>query len=392
MPVYKYVARSESGVDISGALFALNEEALFMALRKQGLFLLKSRKRLGKSMRADKLRIPTKQLLSFTIHLSTYQQAGISLMQTLSALSRESTGVKFQALIEGLITRLSGGSSFSDALASYPRIFDGYYIQMVVTGEASGQLEKRLDDLVKHLEWQQEIRSQVKQSSTYPLVIMGLLALVTVMLMTFTLPKFIVLLKQFGGKLPMPTRIVIAMSAFLSHYWFFLPIFAAIPYGALRLLKSSPKGRLALDRFKLRVPIFGNLHRKIAMSRFAHHFSCLNAAGIDTLSALTIIIGKVINRACQAVSAGRPLSQELSQSREFPPFVIQMLSAGEESGNLDGTLRKVAEYFDREIPAAIKRAFTIIEPAALVTMGGVVAFIALSILLPIYEFSASVNK
>jgi type II secretory pathway component PulF len=155
-----------------------------------------------------------------------------------------------------------------------------------------------------------------------------------------------------------------------------------------------------LDRWKLKIPVFGPLLRKIALSRFAHHYSCLQAAGIDTLSSLKIVedlvgnlvIGAVIQRAGQGVEAGKSLSDQLSRSSEFPPLMVQMLAAGEESGNIEGTLKKVAQNYDREIPASIKRAFSIVEPLILVVMGGLVAFIAMSILLPIYEFGTSINK
>jgi type IV pilus assembly protein PilC len=271
---------------------------------------------------------------------------------------------------------------------------------MVATGEASGQLDKRMEELVRHLEWQQEIRAQVRQSSTYPLLLIGLLLGVVCLLMTFTLPKFVKLLIQFNAELPLPTRIVIATSNAFSNYWYCLPLIPGIPYLLYSAIKRNPKGRMTLDRLKLKIPVFGALFRKIAISRFAHHFSCLHEAGIDTLSALGIvegltgnlIIGGVIAKVRRGVEAGNSLSQQFSQSPEFPSFVVQMLTAGEESGNFEATLRKVSQYYDREIPAAIKRAFTIMEPVVLVLMGGLVAFISLSILLPIYEFGSSINK
>jgi type IV pilus assembly protein PilC len=400
MPVFQYSARSETGENISGVTFAPNEDILYQMLRKQGLYLLRSRQRQRRSLSPERLQLNQKQLLAFTIHVATFQDAGIPLMQTLQSLSRDTSGVKFHAMIDGLIAAISRGSTFSDALAQYPRIFDKHYIQMVSTGEASGQLDARLQELVTHLEWQQEIYAQIKQSSTYPLLIIGLLMMVIVLLMTFTLPKFIKLLTQFHVELPAPTRIVIGVSNLFSNYWFLLPLVAIVPCAIFRAIIHMPQGRLWLDRMKLKIPIFGSLQRKIALSRFAHHFSVLQAAGIDTPAALRIVeglvgnllIGDVIRRVRQGVESGRPLTELLSQSGEFPNFVVQMLAAGEESGNLEATLKKVSQYYDREIPAAIKRSFSIIEPLVLVVMGALVAFIALSILLPIYQFGTSINK
>lgn len=173
-----------------------------------------------------------------------------------------------------------------------------------------------------------------------------------------------------------------------------------MPVAGWYLLSRSEKGRLLLDRLILQIPVLGELNRKVALSRFAHHFSILHAAGIDTLTALEIVeklvgnlvIAKILRRVRVAVESGETLSRRLRQSGDFPSFVVQMLAAGEETGNLDGTLKKVAIYYDREIPAAIKRAFTILEPLILISLGGLVVFIALAILLPIYQFGTSINK
>jgi type IV pilus assembly protein PilC len=400
MPIFQYSARSELGVDIKGALFAPNEELLYQMLRKQGLFLLQCQMRSGRSEKPHRLRIPAKQVLAFTIHVSTFQQAGISLMQSFSSLAREPLGVKFQCMVEGIINQISGGSSFSEALAQYPRIFDRHYIQMVAAGESAGQLDARMEELVAHLEWQQELRAQVKQSSTYPLFLVGLLSAVIVLLMTFTLPQFITLLTQFHAKLPMPTRIVMGISDAFSKFWYLLPLIPAIPYAVYRVICRTPAGQFQLDRFKLKIPIFGSVYRKIAISQFAHHFSCLQAAGIETISSIRIVEELVGNRVISGalekvrhgIEAGKSMSHIFAQSNEFPTLVVQMLTAGEESGNMESTLKKVAQYYDKEIPASIKKAFTIVEPLVLVVMGGLVAFIALAILLPIYEFGTAVNK
>jgi type IV pilus assembly protein PilC len=380
-------------------MLAPSVDALYRTLRRQGLFLLNSRERNEHSLHPERLGISQKQLLGFTIHVSTCQQAGIPLMQALSALTSETSSLKFNAMIEGLMNRLSAGSTFSDALAQYPRVFDKHYVQMVATGEAAGQLDNRLEELVSYLEWRQEIRSQLKQSSTYPLVIIGLLFVVVLILMTFTLPKFITLLKSFDVELPLPTKAVIVLSGICSSYWFLILIIPVFAYLLYRLVHRTESGRLFADKWKLKIPLFGPLQRKIALSRFAHHFSSLHAAGIDTPETLRIVeglvgnlyIAKTIEWIRYEVMTGKSLSQLLAQSGKFPSFVVQMFAAGEDSGNMEETLKKISQYYDREVPIAIKRAFTLIEPLTLVFMGGLVVFIALSILLPVYEFSTSVN-
>lgn len=399
MPVFQYSARSETGTDSTGIMLAPNVDTLYRSLRRQGLFLLSSRERNEHSLHPERLRLSQKQLLGFTIHVCTCQQAGIPLMQALGALTSESSSLKFNTVIEGVMNRISAGSTFSEALSQYPRVFDRHYVQMIATGEAAGQLDDRLAELVSYLEWRQEIRSQFKQSSTYPLVIIGLLFMVVLILMTFTLPKFITLLESFEVELPLPTRIVIALSGFCSGYWFLLLFIPAAAWLLFRLVRRTERGSLLIDKCKLHMPLFGPLQRKIALSRFAHHFASLHAAGIDTPRALGIVeelvgnlyIARTIRWIRYEVATGKSLSQLLAKSGKFPAFVVQMFAAGEDSGNMEETLKKISQYYDREVPIAIKRAFTLIEPLILVLMGGLVLFIALSILLPVYEFGTSVN-
>ncbi len=186
MPIFEYIARSPSGKDNSGALYAPSEDLLYLQLREQDLFLLKARERKKGRIHPGQLRLPHKQLLAFTIHMATFLEAGVPLMEGLNSLARETHDLRYQTLIDGLLNRLSAGASFSEALLPYSRIFDTHYIQMVRTGEATGQLDERLKEMVAHLEWQQEIRAQVKQSSTYPLLLIVLLVGVVILLMTFT--------------------------------------------------------------------------------------------------------------------------------------------------------------------------------------------------------------
>jgi len=400
MPVFEYRARADSGIDRFGTAFASDEDGLYNILRQQDLFLLSAKQCNPGPIRAETFRLSRKELLGFTIHMATFLEAGIALMEALQSLTRENPNTRYHAFVEDLITRISSGSALSEALGQYPRTFDSHYVQMVKTGEATGQLDERLKELVSYLEWKQEVSAQVKQSSTYPLVLIALVGAVGAILMTFTLPKFVKLLTEFHVPLPLPTRIVINLTQAFNHYWFVLPPLIVIPVMIWIAMGKTEEGCLWRDRFKLSLPLVGELQRKIALSRFAHHLSILNSAGIEALSALRIVEGLVGNRViantvrniCQGVEAGESITRRMRNSGEFPPFVVQMLAAGEETGNLEGTLRKVSQYYDREVPAAIKQIFTILEPMILVVMGGMVLFLALAILLPIYQFGTSINK
>jgi len=400
MPVFEYRARADNGTNQYGTAVASNEDALYATLRQQDLFLLNAKEYRQGTVRPETFKLPNRELLGFTIHLAAFLEAGIPLLEALQSLARENPNTKSRAFVEDLIARISSGSTLSEALRLYPKVFDEHYFQMVRAGETTGQLDERLLELVAHLEWKKEIAAQVRQSSTYPIVLLTLIGGVAVLLMTYTLPKFVVLLQQLNVALPLPTRIVIEATRAFNHYWYVL--FSLIVFLVLGwvLLGKTAQGRFWIDRFKLAIPLLGDLQRKIAMSYFAHHLSILNTAGIDALSALNIVEGLVGNLVIadavktirQGVEVGESITRRMRHSGEFPPFVVQMLAAGEETGNLEKTLKKVSQYYDREVPASIRQIFTILEPLILVVMGGLVLFLALAILLPIYRFGASINK
>jgi type IV pilus assembly protein PilC len=364
------------------------------------LFLLSAKECRQDTIQPGSFRLSRKELLGFTIHLATFLEAGIPLLEALQSLARENLNTKYRSFTEDLIAKISSGSTLSETLRSYPRVFDEHFVQMVKAGETTGQLDERLLELVVYLEWKQEIAAQVKQSSTYPIVLISLIGGVAVLLMTFTLPKFVTLLQQFNVPLPLPTRIVIYATKTINHYWYALLLLPAIPVLTWILMGKTARGRFWLDRFTLAIPLLGELQRKIALSRFAHHLSILNSAGIEVLGALQIVeglvgnlvIAEVVKKIRLGVEAGETLTRRMRHSGEFPSFVVQMLAAGEETGNLEATLKKVSQYYDREVPAAIKQIFTIMEPVILVVMGGLVLFLALAILLPIYQFGTSINK
>jgi type IV pilus assembly protein PilC len=400
MPVFEYRARADNGADQYGSTFAYDEEGLYATLRQQDLFLLSAKECRQRAIQPGNFKLSRRELLGFTIHLATFLEAGIPLLEALQSLARENPNTKYRSFVEDLISRISSGSTLSESLRLFPKVFDEHYVQMVKAGETTGQLDERLLELVSHLEWKQEVTAQVKQSSTYPIVLISLIGAVAMILMTFTLPKFVTLLQQFNVPLPFPTRIVIYATKTFNHYWSVLPLLIAFLVLTWSLLSKAPQGRYWLDRIKLATPLFGELQRKIALARFAHHLSILNSAGIDALSSLTIVeslvgnlvIAKVVKNIRLGVEAGETLTRRMKHSGEFPTFVVQMLATGEETGNLEGTLKKVSKYYDREVPAAIKQIFTVLEPLILVVMGGLVLFFALAILLPIYQFGTSINK
>ncbi len=285
---------------------------------------------------------------------------------------------------------MQDGSGISEAFSQYPDIFSELYIAILKSGESTGRLDDVLKEIVKFLEWQSELIATIKQATTYPIIMICAVSGLIGIMFTFVLPRFLGIFDGFNMPLPLPTRVVIVISGIFQNFWWLM--LAAIIGGVigLRAANKTPGGRMAMDRFKLKIPVFGDLIRKIALSRFAHYLATLFGAGVNILNALEVVervvdnavLAEVIRRARIQVGTGRSISGALRESSEFPSMVVRMVVIGESTGNLEETLQKVADYYDREVPQTVKRLFTVLESAIMVVMGVVVLFVVLSIILP----------
>ncbi len=399
MPYYQYKARDGRGKEIKGVIIAENEVALSLILERMNLFLVKAKevKKERESLRPVGIR--RRELITFTIHLSTSLEAGIPIITAIRDFAESTENLKFREVLRDIIKQLEAGAFLSDAMSRYPRVFSELYVNILRAGEATGNLDMVLKDLIKFLEWQEELASQVKQASIYPSFVITLIIFVIVIMMTFTLPKFFPILKGFNVELPLPTKIIMGVSTFILRFWFVILGFILIFILTFILTNKTPEGKKFWDRVKLSLPIFGNLNKKIALSRFSHYLSILYKAGIGIVQALYIvekivgntIIAEEIRNIREGIVRGESLSEGLKKSRHFPPLVNRMIEVGEETGKLDESLNKVSEYYDREVPAAIRRFFAILEPTMIVLLGGMVLFMALSIFLPMYKLTSSIG-
>ena len=258
------------------------------------------------------------------------------------------------------------------------------------SGETTGRLDEVLREIVKFLEWQEELVGTIKQATTYPIIVLcALMGLIGVMF-TFVLPRFLTIFDGFNIPLPLPTRITIAISNFFQNFWWLMIAGIVAAIVGLRVANRTPQGRMILDRVKLRIPIFGELSRKIALSRFAHYLATLFGAGVNIMNALEVVervvgnmvLSDVVRKARLQVGTGQSVAGALRESKEFPPMVVRMVTIGETTGGLEETLQKVADYYDREVPQTIKRLFTALEGLVIIALGVVVLFVVLSIILP----------
>lgn len=409
MPQYNYTAIDDYGKTIKGTLGAVDEEELATNLSQMGYYLLtatetkeKKRGKIQKGPRRSPLfgKIKSREIITFTHHLSTVLSAGIPILQGLDDLIEQTQDARFKAILTAIRDDVKGGSNLSDAMAKHPKAFSELYVNILKAGETSGEVDRVLGEIGRFLEWQEELRANIKQITIYPIVVFSAVVVLVGYLFTFVFPKFIVILQQLKVPLPLPTIIVIAISNFMRNYWYFILIGIAGIIATVNVIVRFPWGRYAFDKFKLGIPIFGTLLRKIALSRFSHFMALLYAAGVDILQSLSVVervvgnevITRVIRRAREEVRAGRRLSEPLRTSGEFPPMVVRMVEIGEISGQMDKTLQKVSDFYDREIPQTVKKVFAAFEPIMIVILAGMVLLVAISMYLPLYSSLAQLGK
>ena len=401
MPTYKYKATDDARKIVKGLLTAEGEEELESALDNKDLYLISAKETnkrgapaggsapagRGRTVRAH---VKRSELISFTVHLATIIGAGVPLLQGLDDMIEETEKPRFKSVIRGIKSQIEEGSSISEAFGQHPEVFSELYIAILKSGETTGRLDDVLREIVKFLEWQDELVGTIKGATTYPIIVMCALGGLICIMFTFVLPRFLSIFDGFNIPLPLPTRIVIAISSFFQNFWWLLLAGIIAAFVGLRAANRTPRGRMVLDRIKLKIPVFGELSRKIALSRFSHYLASLFGAGVNIMNALEVVervvgnavLADVVRKARFQVGAGQSVAGALRESKEFSPMVVRMVTIGETTGSLEETLQKVAEYYDREVPQTVKRLFTVLEGLVIILLGVVVLFVVLSIILP----------
>ena len=341
-----------------------------------------------------------KDILNFTNQLAVMIRAGISLQDSLESIASEIENKKFKVVITDLKNQIEAGQSFSQALASHCQVFGNLYINMVASAEISGSLSEMLQKLAEYLDEEAETRSQVRSAMVYPIILAFMAVVVTIFLLCFVLPRFTAI---FAGKehlLPAPTKLLMATSAFLRTYWFFIvPAVAGAIWGFLFFIGTTA-GRLWWDKVKLVMPLIKTLCRSLYITRSLHTMGVLTRAGVpilDTISITSQIAGNALYKnmwlgVYQDVRQGKKIASSLNQYNLMPPNVIQMIRSGEDSGTLSDVLRDISEFYARELKTVIKTVTSMIEPLMIVAMGVLVGFIAMSIILPIFKMSSIVTS
>lgn len=408
MALFYFTATNETNTVETGTLEAADRTAAIAALSKQGLRPISLKE--GDPPKASfsfgdflgKNKVKADHLVLFTRQLSAMVSAGVPILRALTSLQQHAESKTLQRIIAGIIKDVEGGMTLADALQKYPNTFSGVYVNMVRAGEAAGIL----DDILKRLALQQEknasMRKKIKSAMSYPIVLVGITVLAFFGLMIFVIPQIGKIVKDLGGpdaELPAITQFMLGISGFITSYWFI--IFPAIIGGIILLIRyfKTPRGRSFLHRTVLKIPVFKVVIMKVAVARFARTFSALMGAGVAVLEALNVTaraVGNVVYEkalidAAEGVKNGKNLSAVIEKDALFPPIVAQMLAVGEETGQTDTVLIKVADFYEEEVDAAIDGLSSIIEPIMIVLMGGMVGLIAASVMMPIANMSQSIK-
>ncbi len=394
MPAYVFKGKTRSGAATSGERNADSKDAVIAMLRREQI-LVTSVKEKGKEFALPKFGggIKPKDVAIFTRQFSVMIDAGLPLVQCLEILGTQNDNPNFQKVLLHVRQDVEGGSSLADAMKKHPKVFDDLFTNMIAAGEAGGILDTILKRLAQYIEKSVKLKSQVKSALVYPAAVISIAVLVVGVILWKVIPTFAALFAGLGAQLPLPTRIVIALSNWLVRLMLPLVIGAGVGTFFLKRYYETYNGRRVLDRLMLRLPVIGMILRKIAVARFCRTLSTLISSGVPILDGLEItartsgnaIVEDAIMETRKSVEGGQSLAAPLKQTDVFPPMVVQMISVGEQTGALDTMLSKIADFYEDEVDTAVANLMTLMEPILILFLGSVVGGIVISMYMPIFD-------
>jgi len=400
---YRYNAMDANGRTVTGTLEADSLELVrskLADLRYHVLSIRQTKSRQGfQEWFTGIQRVKLRDLVMFSRQFATMIDAGLSVVKCLDILQKQTRNPRLKDIIGEIKRDVAGGTSLTEAVQKHPRVFSPLYVNMIRSAEVGGILDVVLDRLATFLEKEQETRNKIKSAMTYPIVVFCFAMLMLVALLFFVLPKFKGIFETMGLDLPLTTRLMLNFSEYMRSYWYIALVAIVGSVVLIRIFARTERGRYAIDAAKLKLPIFGDLMLKTAVSRFARTFGTLISSGVPVLRALEIVadtagncvISETVVRARSSIKEGEKISTPLFGSKIFPVMVTQMIAVGEETGRLDQMLVKVANFYDDEVDATLKSLTSLIEPLMIVGLGLIVGFIAVSVISPIYSLVGSLG-
>ncbi|HET7870005.1 MAG TPA: type II secretion system F family protein [Actinomycetota bacterium] len=393
---YQYKVRDRAGNLVSGELIGDSEGLVMTKLREMGMTPIEVKKaKAGLKMEIN-LRpghVKLKDLAVFSRQFATMVNSGLPILRALSILSDQTANKELQKVLVQVRLDVEQGASLSGALERHPKAFSDLYVAMVKAGETGGVLDNVLLRLADNIEKEVELRRKIKSAMTYPVVVVALVMLILSAMLLFVVPQFESIYAQLGGKLPLPTRLLLSVSNALRTYWYVFLVLIVGTAFAFRRYKKTDRGRAQVDAVKLKVPVFGGLFHKTALARFSGTLGMLLRSGVPILQALDIVAdtvnNKVISKAVVdvqgAVREGESMARPLSRHGVFPPMVVQMLAVGEETGAVDTMLDKVADFYNSEVSASVDALTSLIEPLMIAIIGGAVGAAVIALYMPMFN-------
>ncbi len=395
MPLFRYRVRDKEGNVVSGTLESTDLSTVTERLDTLGyvpISIKEEKTGPGVSFDVNKYfeRVKPTELINFTRQFVTLHRAGLPMLSAIGALQAQTRSKPLARALDAIRKDLMGGASLSAAMAKFPRIFSDLYVNSIWAGETGGVLDEILERLTMLLEHERKLKSDVGSAMRYPIILMVGFVIAAIVLATFVLPKFTMLLQNVGGKMPLPTAILIAVTNFMSKFWYVVFLVAGGAGLLFYLFIRTGAGRLWWDQTSLKIPIFGPILYKMALSRFARMFETLDRTGLPILRSLSLVSKTVgnayiavnVEKIAESVRRGRGLAAPMREVGVFPPMVVQMVATGEESGALDDMLKQVSDYYDSEVEYAVKNLTAMIEPIMILFMGVGAIFLIIAIIMP----------
>ena len=402
MPIYVYTGKTKRGRALKGELEASDERIARIQLKRRGIEVAKLKQKpkdVFENISFMQPKVTNKDIVIFTRQFSTMIDAGLPLVQGLNILAEQTENKTFKGILKQVTKDVEGGTTLADALNRHPRVFDSLFVNLVAAGEVGGILDTIFQRLAAYIEKAEKLKSQVKGAMTYPIVVVCIAILVISVIMIFVIPVFEDMFAGFGKALPAPTQVVIAMSDFTKGNWYFIfgGMFAFV--WLYKRYSRTSSGRRNIDIIALKLPIMGELIRKVAIARFTRTLSTMISSGVPILDALEItaktagnvIVQEVILDARSSIAEGQTVAEPLSESTIFPGMVTQMISVGESTGALDAMLEKIADFYDDEVDAAVSAMTSMLEPLMILFLGGSVGGLVIAMYLPIFQMAAAMG-
>ncbi|MFH1776399.1 MAG: type II secretion system F family protein [Candidatus Omnitrophota bacterium] len=397
---FSYTARDQSGKMVRGVMTAESELDLAKKVSNLGYYFTGAKAARTEQAAASGIgRVKQRDLIMFTMHMATLLNAGVPLLTGLSDLESDSSDKNMQSLLGDVRRQIETGATFAESLELHKGIFSPLYISSVKSGESTGNLNVVLEGLAAYLEWQEDLKKKIKEAATYPIILGTALLGLGILLIARVVPVFEKVFTEINIDLPLITKIIIITSRLFQQFWLLLLFIVIGVVVGIKLYGKTVNGRYKIDRYKLRIPVFGSLIHKVILSRFAHTMSMGINSGVSVIKCLEIsaevagnaYVKKAIDSCQDNINIGKKISESMAETGVFPVLVLRMVSVGEQAGVLGESLDKVNSFYDREIPDTIRAIFAIIEPMMIVIMGVMVALIALSIFLPLVKIVESIG-